>query len=175
MTCLDALIESHTLLPLISVLIEISMCERLDPVLVKRFSYEMIKMSAGKAGEKCAKEFFKSEFMIIDSAIKSVAKKFLQNLATILQNLMTAEEAFKVLISANEPFRKTRRRLPPRAETELAQWLKENSRHPYMSEDDIEKFCERYDGAIEADQIRIFLTNARRKMSEGVRKRSKSQ
>lgn len=160
----ETLIEFHPLLPLISVLIEISMSETLDPTLVKRLSYELIKMAPGQ---------YCNDF-IIDRAIKSIARKFLQNLATILKSLMSAEEAFKVLIAANEPFKKTRRRLPPSAETELTEWLKNNSKRPYMDDEDIKEFCERYDG-VEDDQIRIFLTNARRKMSEGVRKRNKSQ
>lgn len=160
----ETLIEFHPLLPLISVLIEISMSETLDPILVKRLSYELIKMAPGQYCND----------IIIDRAIKSIARNFLQNLATILKSLMSAEEAFKVLIAANEPFKKTRRRLPPSAETELTEWLKNNSKRPYMDDEDINKFCERYEG-IEDDQIRIFLTNARRKMSEGVRKRNKSQ
>lgn len=131
----------------------------------------MIKMSTGKPP---IQNYFKGDVSIIDRAIKLIAIKFLQSLAIILKNLMTAEEAFKVLIAANEPFKRTRRRLPPNAETELTDWLKDNNKHPYMNDDDVEEFCERYEG-IEGDQIRIFLTNSRRKMSEGVRKRAKSQ
>lgn len=166
----ENLIESHPLLPLISVLIEISMSEKLEPVLVKRLSYELIKMPTGKP----VQDFFSSDEFITDRAIKAITRQLLQILATILRNLMSAEEAFKVLSAANEPFKKTRRRLPPSAEAELTEWLKENSKHPYMNDDDVEEFCEKYEG-IEGDQIRIFLTNSRRKMSEGVRKRSKSQ
>ena len=166
----ESLIESHPLLTIISVLIEISMNEKLDPILIKRLSYEMIKMPTGKP----VQDYMKGDDLIIDRAIKLIAIKFLQSLAIILKNLMSAEEAFKVLIAANEPFKRTRRRLPPSAETELTDWLKDNNKHPYMNDDEVEEFCERYEG-IEGDQIRIFLTNSRRKMSEGVRKRAKSQ
>ena len=166
MSFVESLIESHPLLPIISVLIEISMNEKLDPVLIKRLSYEMIKMYV--------QDYMKGDDFIIDRAMKLIVIKFLQSLAIILKNLISAEEAFKVLIAANEPFKRTRRRLPPSAETELTDWLKDNNKHPYMNDDEVEDFCERYEG-IEGDQIRIFLTNSRRKMSEGVRKRAKSQ
>jgi hypothetical protein len=168
-TSIETSIESHPLLPLISILIEISMTEKLDPILIKRLSYELIKMSAGKL---VLDYHLKGDDLIIDCAIKLITKKLLQNLSTILTNLMSSEEAFKILIAANEPFKRTRRRLPPSAETELTEWLKRNAKLPYMNDEDVEEFCGRYEG-IEGDQIRIFLTNARRKMSEGVRKRGK--
>lgn len=171
MSVFDGLIESHPLLPLISVLIAISMSEKFDSVLIKRLSYELIKMPV-EQGRNLLQD---GNALIVDRAIKLIAKKYLKSFAIILQNLLTAEEAFKVLMAANEPFKKTRRRLPPNAENDLTEWLKTNAKHPYMSETDVEEFCERYEGAIEGDQIRIFLTNARRKMSEGVRKRSKSK
>lgn len=165
----ELLIEEHPLLPLMSLLIEISLSDKLDPVIVKRISYELIKMPSGKS-TSCAN----GQYYIIDCAIKAIVKRYLQHLARLLNALVSAEETFKVLVAANEPFKRTRRRLPPRAEADLTTWLAHHSKHPYMTEEDIEEFCGNYEG-IEADQVRIFLTNARRKMSDGVRKRAKTQ
>ena len=170
MSSVEAFIDSHPLLPLISILIDISMSENFDYCLIKRLSNELIKMQTTKTLTNDQDSF---NYRVIDLNIKYLAKRLLQDLATLLQNLISAEEVFEVLAAANEPFKKTRRRLPPGAEAELTDWLKNNSKHPYMSDEGIEEFCERYEG-VEEDQIRIFLTNARRKMSEGVRKRSRS-
>jgi hypothetical protein len=166
---LDAAIENHLLLPLLTVLSEVSMSARLDSVQVKRLSYELIKLPTKLSLCRCGR----GHYAIIDRAFKLIIKRVLEHLSQILNHLMVSEESFRVLSAANEPFKKTRRRLPPRAESELSDWLQAHSKHPYMTDEDIEEFCDRYDGSIESDQIRIFLTNARRKMSEGVRKRSK--
>lgn len=171
-SAIEKIFEDHPLLPLMSIIIEISLSAKLDPVNAKRISYELIKVSGRKADDLGPN--LSGEYFIIDLAIKSIVKRYLQHLAQLFNTLMTAEETYKVLIAANEPFKKTRRRLPPRAEADLSDWLNKNSKHPYMSDEDIEDFCENYEG-IEVDQVRIFLTNARRKMSEGVRKRTKSQ
>lgn len=83
---------------------------------------------------------------------------------------LQAEEAFRILSVANEPYKRTRRRLPPQAESELSRWLDENTQHPYMAEWQISSICQRY--SVAADQVRVFLTNARRKITDGgVRKR----
>lgn len=170
-SAVEKLIEDHHLLPLISNLIEVSLSCKLDPIAVKRISYELIKMAGMKPDPRVNS---KGEYYIIDRAFKAIVKKYLQHLARLFHSLMSAEETFKVLVAANEPFKRTRRRLPPRAEADLSNWLANNSKHPYMADEDIEEFCGNYEG-IEMDQVRIFLTNGRRKMSEGVRKRSKSQ
>lgn len=165
----EAFISQHQMTKILSILIEISESDKLDSLLTKRLSYELIKLNPSSIG--VADEAFPQ----IDLVIKDLVIKYLRDLRGLLQHLLQAEEAFKVLSAANEPFKKTRRRLPPLAENELSDWLSSNSKHPYMSESEIESFCDKYDNQIEVDQVRIFLTNARRKMSDGVRKRTRSQ
>ena len=171
--CENAAVENyiadHQMIKIISILIQISESDKLDLSLTRRLSYELVKFNPSSAfgGD--------DRFLQIDSVLKLLAMKYLKELRSLLQLLLQAEEAFKVLEAANEPFKKTRRRLPPLAENELSEWLLANSKHPYMSEAEIESFCDKYGNQIEVDQVRIFLTNARRKMSEGVRKRTRSQ
>ena len=164
----ESVIEGHPLLNLISLLIQVSMSDMLPPSLVKQLSYELIRISPlVQSGSNCG-------VFIIDQAMRRTLLNLLTSLGGILRNLLAAEEVFKILIAANEPFKRTRRRLPPQAEQELAAWLDENRSHPYPTDEFIESFCANFEG-IEEDQVRIFLTNSRRKMTEGgVRKRSKS-
>lgn len=169
-TYTESLIKNHPFLPLISILLEVSMSETLNPVLNKRLSYELIKVSPLILQKQSDQNDAKFK---IDQAMKKSILNLLTNLGTVLKNLISAEEAFKILIAANEPFKRTRRRLPPQAESELTQWLQDNRSHPYPTDNFIENFCDKFEG-IEEDQVRIFLTNSRRKMTEGVRKRTKS-
>ena len=164
----EFLIENHPLFPLFTLLTETFSSENLDYVLIKRISLELIRVPS-----VWTVDFHQNEYRrLVDLAFKSMTKNLLQQLGQILINLVEAEEAFKILSSANEPFKRTRRRLPPSAEHELSKWLADNSKHPYMKEEEIEDFCENFKG-VEPDQVRIFLTNSRRRMSDGVRKRSK--
>lgn len=161
---IDFIIQNHPLLPLLTLLLETLSSNKLDYILVKQISLELVRVPSVSSVD-C-----KEDYKLVDFSIKNMTNSLLQQLYQHLQNLLTAEEAFRILVAANEPFKKTRRRLPPIAESELMKWLEENSDHPYMREEEVEKFCENYEG-VENDQVRIFLTNARRKMSEGVRKR----
>ena len=163
----ETMIEEHPLLPLISLLIQVSMSDTLTTSLNKRLSYELIRVTPMLQGELLC------ENLMIDQAMKKTVLALLKNLGILLKNMLAAEEVFKILTAANEPFKRTRRRLPPQAEQELSTWLDENRSHPYPTDDYIEDFCAKYEG-IEEDQVRIFLTNSRRKMTEGgVRKRTK--
>lgn len=162
----DSLIETHPLFPLFTVLLESLSSEKLDHQLSKRISLELIRIRVDNLND------FQDKF--IDSILKSATRNLLHQLGQNLQNLLTAEEAFRVLAAANEPFKRTRRRLPPIVENELTRWLTQNSKHPYMCEQEVTDFCERFEG-IQRDQVRMFLTNARRRMSEGVRKRKKNE
>ena len=167
MTNTECAIESHPLLPLLTILTEMSLSEKMDPLNFKKLSYELAKVSTLQEASFCDENQ-----TLVDLVIKAVIKRILKHLTQIFQSLVIAEEAFKILATANEPFKKTRRRLPPSAEDELSNWLIKHSAHPYMTDSEISDFCNKYEG-IEMDQVRIFLTNGRRKMSEGVRKRSK--
>lgn len=167
----ESVIENHPLLPLISVLIQVSMSESLHPALGKRLSYELIRITPFIMSESHGDQNYGK--LKIDRVMKLTAVNLLGNLGNLLKKLFAAEETFKILIAANEQFKRTRRRLPPQAETDLSGWLLENRSHPYPTEEFIGQFCEKFEG-IEEDQVRIFLTNARRKMTEGVRKRTKS-
>ena len=171
----EFLIEKHPLLPLLSTLIVISLSEKLDSIKIRLLSNELIKFASGRLEIKDDDDLRSNDkFILIDLAINTIIKRFLHHLAQIIQTLLNSEEVYKVLQTANEPFKKTRRRLPPRAQSQLNHWLAVNTAHPYMTEGEIEEFCGEYEG-IEADQVRIFMTNARRKMSDGVRKRAKKQ
>lgn len=172
-SCIESVIENHPLLPLISILIQVSMQEFLQPALAKRLSYELVRVSPFLMNNyyNGDQNFGKSK---IDAVMKRTVANLLGILGSLLKRLFAAEETFKILVAANEQFKRTRRRLPPQAETELSSWLLQNRAHPYPTEEFIGAFCEKFEG-IEEDQVRIFLTNSRRKMTEGVRKRSKSQ
>ena len=171
-SCVEPLVGNHPLLPLISILLQVLMSESLRPSLAKRLSYELVKVSPMILfGSKVVDQ--NQGKQKIDQVVKRTAATLLINFGALLKNLLSADEAFKVLIAANEPFKRTRRRLPPQAEKELADWLVANRSHPYPTDEFIDKFCAKFEG-IEEDQVRIFLTNSRRKMTEGVRKRSKS-
>lgn len=164
---IDYLIHNHPLFSLLTILLEALSSTKLDYSRVKRISLELVRVPSVSSRD-C-----KDEWVLVDFTIKTMTRSLLSQLAQHLQNLLVAEEAFRILVAANEPFKKTRRRLPPVAESELINWLEANSKHPYMREEDVDKFCERYEG-VENDQVRIFLTNARRRMSEGVRKRNRA-
>lgn len=167
----ESLIENHPLLPLISILIQVSVSESLQPELGKRLSYELIRVTPFIMNDSHGDQSYGKAK--IDHVMKRTVANLLKTLGNLLGKLFAAEETFKILIAANEQFKRTRRRLPPQAESDLAEWLLQNRAHPYPTEEFIGNFCEKFDG-IEEDQVRIFLTNARRKMTEGVRKRSKS-
>lgn len=93
----------------------------------------------------------------------------LEHLHAALSTILAAQEAFSILRIANEPFKRTRRRLPPQAEDELSGWLRAHEDHPYMSDELVRQFSEKF--GVEGEQVRVFLTNSRRKMMGGVRKR----
>lgn len=112
-----------------------------------------------------------TEVAFLNSMLNEFLISSLQSLYCLLQAVVETNETLKVLEAANESFKKTRRRLPPQAEAELANWLRNNSTSPYMSDELVDAYCDRFH--VEGDQIRVFLTNSRRKMNEGVRKRRK--
>jgi hypothetical protein len=107
----------------------------------------------------------------LDHSLRKGVSELLEKLYGALSAVLTAQESFKILSIANEPFKRTRRRLPPQAEDELSEWLKKNVEFPYMAEEEIREFSEKF--GVEGEQVRVFLTNSRRKMMGGVRKRHK--
>lgn len=107
----------------------------------------------------------------IDALLREQVCIRLSHLQRALSCLITAQECLSICAAANEPFRRVRRRLPPQAEDDLSIWLKLNADHPYMPDELIEEYAREY--GVESEQIRVFLTNSRRKMEGGVRKRQK--
>ena len=104
------------------------------------------------------------------AAYLTLVRGHLDYLQGLFRALLAAHDAYAALACSNEPFKKTRRRLPPQAEHELAAWLAANHKHPYMPDWKVEEAGRRFN--VEEDQVRIFLTNSRRKMKEGgVRRR----
>lgn len=112
-----------------------------------------------------------AEVSSLDASLSSAVAELLEKLYSALGAILSAQEVFKILSMANEPFKRTRRRLPPQAEDELAAWLKANETHPYMNDEVVQAHAEKF--GVEGEQVRVFLTNSRRKMMGGVRKRRK--
>ena len=132
----------------------------LDAGALKTISLSLAKVPAGEA-----------PLSELDESLRAAVCELLEKLYGALNATLAAQEAFKILSAANEPFKRTRRRLPPQAEDELAAWLQAHEAHPYMNDELVGAFAERF--GVEGEQVRVFLTNSRRKMMGGVRKRRK--